>query len=88
MADINIHRTHSLGLANPENKSASYHNNGNIPGRIMNPGGLRSFRERAELSSGGPAVFCDTDYAYLSRIMPLPPNSPPLPPVERPPCLD
>lgn len=78
---------HSLGLANPEHQNASYHNNGTLPGRIMNPGGLRSFGERAELSSG-PAIFCDTDFAYLQRILPLPPGTPTRAPKERPPCLD
>ncbi len=76
---------HSLGLANPDNRSGSYHNNGSLRGRIMNPGALRSFSERAELSSSGPAVFCDSDFAYLRRILPgsaLPPA------IERPPCLD
>jgi hypothetical protein len=51
----------------------------------MNPGSLRSFSERAELSSSGAAIFCDSDFAYLRRILPgsqLPPS------VMRPPCLD
>jgi hypothetical protein len=48
---------HSLGLANPDSPSGSYHNNGNLRGRIMNPGSLRSFSERAELSSSGAAIF-------------------------------
>lgn len=78
---------HSLGLANPENPNGSYHNNGHIIGRIMNAGSLRSFRERAELENEGPAVFCDTDYAYLQRILPLVPEAPG-PPFPRPPCLD
>lgn len=76
---------HSLGLANPSNPSGSYHNQGNLRGRIMNPGSLRSFSERAELSPSGPALFCDTDYQYLRRILPgsqLPPS------IERQPCLD
>lgn len=76
---------HSLGLANPDSPSGSYHNNGNLRGRIMNPGSLRSFSERAELSSSGAAIFCDSDFAYLRRILPgsqLPPS------VMRPPCLD
>lgn len=79
---------HSLGLANPYSAQASYHNVGDLPGRIMNPGGLRSFRERAELLPTGPAVFCDTDYEYLRRI--LPGSVPPQGPNEngRPPCLD
>jgi len=79
---------HSLGLANPDNPRASYHNNGHVLGRIMNPGGLRSFRERAELASGGPAVFCDSDYAYLRRILPLPLEVSAQPGPDRPPCLD
>ncbi|HMU37554.1 MAG TPA: hypothetical protein PKE31_00945 [Pseudomonadota bacterium] len=76
---------HSLGLANPGSESASYHNNGTLRGRIMNPGSLRSFRERAELLADGPAVFCDTDYAYLQNILPgsAPPKS-----IDRPPCFD
>lgn len=77
---------HSLGLANPTNPQGSYHNVGDLPGRIMNPGGLRSFRERAELLPTGPAVFCDTDYEYLRRILPGPGVAPPA--SERPPCLD
>lgn len=77
---------HSLGLANPANASGDYHNNGRVLGRIMNSGGLRSFRERAELGSGGPAVFCDTDFAYLQRI--LPGGTPPRFPPPRPLCLD
>lgn len=79
---------HSLGLANPRNKSGSYHNNGTLPGRIMNPGGLRSFRERAELAGAGPAVFCDTDYAYLQEILPPPSDAPTRPQPVRPLCLD
>lgn len=79
---------HSLGLANPSSKSGSYHNNGQLPGRIMNPGGLRSFRERAELAGSGPAVFCDTDYAYLRKILPERDDGPGRPQLMRPPCLD
>lgn len=76
---------HSLGLANPQNPRGSYHNTGDLPGRIMNPGGLRSFRERAELLPSGPAVFCDTDYEYLRHILP---GATPPPAIDRPPCLD
>ena len=75
---------HSLGLANPNRPMGSYHNNGTIPGRIMNPGGLRSFGERSELSPAGAAVFCDTDYEYLRKILP----GPPVTMLRRPPCLD
>lgn len=79
---------HSLGLANPLSKSGSYHNNGQLPGRIMNPGGLRSFRERAELAGAGPAVFCDSDFAYLQSILPDRDEGPARPQRMRPPCLD
>ncbi|MBL9006960.1 MAG: hypothetical protein JNJ46_22075 [Myxococcales bacterium] len=79
---------HSLGLANPSSKSGSYHNNGQVMGRIMNPGGLRSFRERAELAGSGPAVFCDSDFAYLQKILPDRDESPGRPQRQRPPCLD
>jgi len=79
---------HSLGLANPSSKSGSYHNNGQVTGRIMNPGGLRSFRERAELAGSGPAVFCDSDFAYLQKILPDRDESPGRPQRQRPPCLD
>ncbi len=79
---------HSLGLANPNHKAASYHNNGSLPGRIMNPGGLRSFRERAELAGTPPAAFCDTDFAYLTRILPPRDPGPGRPQPMRPPCLD
>lgn len=79
---------HSLGLANPSSKSGSYHNNGQLPGRIMNPGGQRSFRERAELAGSGPAVFCDTDFAYLQKILPDRDATSGRPQRMRPPCLD
>lgn len=76
---------HSLGLANPNNPNGSYHNTGNRAGRIMNPGSLRPFRERAELLPTLPAVFCDTDFDYLRDILPGP-TAPQ--PIERPACLD
>lgn len=76
---------HSLGLANPNTPSGSYHNNGTQTGRIMNSGTLRSFTERAELSPAGPAVFCSSDYDYLRRILPA--GAAP-PAIARPPCLD
>jgi hypothetical protein len=80
---------HSLGLANPKNPNGSYHNNGNVAGRIMNPGGLRSFRERAELSPMGPSVFCDTDFEYLRKILrPLDGSNDPTSGSTRPPCLE
>ncbi|MCS6912787.1 MAG: hypothetical protein RMK29_17455 [Myxococcales bacterium] len=76
---------HSLGLANPRSMGGGFHNRGMVPGRLMNPGTLRSFAERAEVGQA-PAVFCDTDYEYLRRI--LPGAATPPPPVMRPPCLD
>jgi len=36
----------------------------------------------------GPAVFCDSDYAYLRRILPLPLEVSAQPGPDRPPCLD
>lgn len=76
---------HSLGLANPTSMGGSYHDNGMVPGRLMNPGSLRPFAERAELGSG-PAVFCDTEYDYLRLVLKGAPDAPP--PISRPPCLE
>ncbi len=50
----------------------------------MDAGGARPFDERAELEGQGPAVFCDGEYVYLKRILPLDP--PQDPSVDRPPC--
>jgi hypothetical protein len=73
---------HSLGLANPD-EPESFHNPGDLPNRLMDGGGSRSFAERAELNGEGPARFCDTEYEYLRRILPSPvPEST----VVRPPC--
>ena len=57
---------------------------GDVPNRLMDSGGDRPFEERAELAGQGPAVFCDEEYAYLKKILPL--DAPADPPVSRPPC--
>ena len=59
---------HSLGLADPNGED--FHNPGDKPNRLMDSGQARSFRERAEISSEGPGVFCSDDYAYLRSILP------------------
>ncbi len=59
---------HSLGMANPGGEG--FHNFGDQPGRLMDPGGARPFTERAELFNEGPAIFCDEEYTYLRRILP------------------
>lgn len=58
---------HSLGLADPEGEE--FHNPGDEPGRLMDSGGARTFRERAELGEG-PGVFCDAEFKYLREILP------------------
>ncbi len=62
---------HSLGLAQ-ELGVDEFHNSGDVPGLIMNPGGARMFEERAELDGQGPAVWADGDRAYLEVILRLP----------------
>ncbi len=76
---------HSLGLANPYGGPTDYHNPGDLPDRLMESGSDRPFAERAELEGQGPAVFCDEEYAYLRKILPLAP-SPPDPVPSRPSC--
>jgi len=71
---------HSLGLADPEGEE--FHNSGDEPNRLMDSGGARTFRERAELGDG-PGVFCDADYDYLRKILP---SSIPDPQPFRPSC--
>ncbi len=73
---------HSLGLANPYGEG--FHNSGDLPDRIMDSGGARPFTERAELNGDGPAVFCDSAYAYLREILPTGQAADPSP---RPSCL-
>jgi hypothetical protein len=74
---------HSLGLANPYGEG--YHDPGDLPNRLMDAGGARSFEERAELMGQGPAVFCDTEYQYLRATI-LAGAAEPAPSVERPSC--
>ncbi len=74
---------HSLGLAYPY--GGDVHNQGTVTNRLMNHGALRSFRERAEIGSAGPAVLCDEDMAYLRAILPSS-ESDPL--SHRPVCCD
>ncbi len=73
---------HSLGLANPG--SDGFHNFGDEPNRLMDAGGGRPFRERAELDGEGPARFCDEEYDYLRRILP---SETPADTSERPGCF-
>jgi hypothetical protein len=72
---------HSLGLANPY--GPGYHDTGDLPNRLMEVGSARPFNERAELEGEGPAVFCDTAYDYLRKILP---STATPPAVDRPPC--
>jgi hypothetical protein len=60
---------HSLGLADP--KGERFHDPSGTSGRLMNAGGDRPFEERAQLAGAGPAVFCDDEYSYLKRILPV-----------------
>ena len=76
---------HSLGLANPNTMGGSYHDNGMVPGRLMNPGGQRPFGERAEVGRS-PAVFCDTEYEYLRLVLKGAAQGPP--PIARPSCQE
>ena len=67
---------HSFGLADPD--GAAFHNTGDWPNALMDSGGSRSFRERAELAGEGPSHFCQQNYLYLQQILPT--NTPdPLP---------
>jgi hypothetical protein len=73
---------HSLGLANPN--SEGFHNPGDEPNRLMDAGGARPFRERAQLDGEGPARFCDDEYDYLRHILP---SSEPADRGDRPGCF-
>ena len=73
---------HSLGLANPT--ASDPHNYGDEPNRLMDSGGARSVRERAELDGQGPSVFCKDDFDYLARILPTDSAGPV---IERPRCF-
>jgi hypothetical protein len=73
---------HSLGLADPY--GGEFHNPGDLPNRLMDAGGARSFNERAEIFGEGPAVFCEEEFQYLRQILPAA-DAPPG--VTRPPCF-
>jgi hypothetical protein len=75
---------HSFGLAAPYGAPTEYHNPGDLPNRLMEAGGDRPFEERAEIYGQGPAVFCDDEYTYLKKILPLDPPADPA--VTRPSC--
>jgi hypothetical protein len=49
----------------------------------MDSGAYRPFHERAELSGGGPEVFCQQNFDYLRSILP---SSEPDPLPSRPDC--
>lgn len=72
---------HSLGLADP--LGPEFHNVGDLPNRLMDPGSARGFEERAELMGQGPSVFCQGAYDYLREILPTTVADPL---DERPPC--
>ncbi|MBX7083118.1 MAG: hypothetical protein K1X88_28180 [Nannocystaceae bacterium] len=72
---------HSLGLADP--LGTRFHNLGDAPNRLMDAGGARTLRERAELDGEGPAVFCEDEYQYLREILP---TTDPETTIERPYC--
>ena len=59
---------HSLGLAQPHGEG--FHNEGDLPGRLMDSGGARPFEERAQIRGEAAGVFCDESYEYLREIMP------------------
>ena len=73
---------HSLGLANPG--GSEVHIVTDKPGRLMEGGGTRSFRERAELDGEVPGQFCDEEYVYLRVILAA---EGPEDPSARPDCL-
>ena len=75
---------HSLGLAYPLGDLDDFHDHGDQPNRLMDAGEYRPFTERAELNGDGPAVFCDDEYSYLKKILPLDPSRDPK--VTRPTC--
>ena len=75
---------HSLGLADPYGSPTEFHNPGDKPNRLMESGQGRPFEERAELNGKGPAVFCDEEFLYLKKILPLDPPEDPA--ITRPGC--
>ena len=73
---------HSVGLANPG--GTEVHILTDQPDRLMEAGGTRSLRERAELDGEGPGMFCDQEYEYLRNILAA---EEPADPTARPGCL-
>ena len=74
---------HSLGLANPG--APEVHNLTDGERRLMDSGGNRTFRERAELAGEGPSVFCDSEFDYLKGNL-AQPRSTARPSGDRPAC--
>ncbi len=72
---------HALGLAEPE--GAAFHNPSDGPGRLMDGGSDRDFKERAALPGAARVVFCRENYAYLRRVLP---SAEPDPEAARPSC--
>lgn len=73
---------HSLGLAADPSPNV-FHNDGDLPNRLMDEGRARSFEERAELMGQGPSRFCQGAFDYLREILPTTEEPPE---IERPPC--
>jgi hypothetical protein len=73
---------HSVGLADPGGPDV--HILTDLPNRLMEAGGGRTFRERAELRGEGPGGFCDREYVYLRNILP---SDEPEDPTPRPACF-
>ncbi len=83
IASTMVHEVgHSLGLADPHGATTTYHNQGDLPNRLMEVGAARPFDERAMLGAG-PAQFCVDEFAYLRQILP---SSDAAPAVQRQPC--
>ncbi len=58
---------HALGLAQPG--AEGFHNTTDAPGRLMDGGSAREFRERARLQGSAHVLFCEENYVYLSQIL-------------------
>ncbi|MCB9587197.1 MAG: hypothetical protein H6718_17495 [Polyangiaceae bacterium] len=58
---------HALGLAQPE--GTGFHNSSDAPGRLMDGGSAREFRERARLAGSDRVLFCQENFAYLQGIL-------------------
>ncbi|MEZ4373254.1 MAG: hypothetical protein R3B07_20695 [Polyangiaceae bacterium] len=58
---------HALGLAQPDGEG--FHNTSDAPGRLMDGGSAREFRERARLSGSERVMFCQENFSYLQGIL-------------------